>query len=220
MPAFEMAGRNGAEFVETDVRETADGVLVVSHDDSLLRMCGEDRLISEMTYEEIKQYPIINGRNASQYPDNLIPTLEQYIACCNKYSVTPVIEIKSIRTEEAMNLFMQLLTESQKEPVIICFHIETLGKLREMGFTGKLQWIRTVRMNASMIQQCKKYDLDISAEYKNISMNDINNAHQNGIRISVWLCRNEDMVDIFRKMGADYITYERWNTDEVKIRQD
>ena len=98
--------------------------------------------------------------------------------------------------------------------------IETLGKLREMGFTGKMQWIRTVRMNASMIQQCKKYDLDISAEYKNISMNDINNAHQNGIRISVWLCRNEDMVDIFRKMGADYITYERWNTDEVKIRQD
>ena len=220
VPAFEMAGRNGAEFVETDVRETADGVLVVSHDDSLLRMCGEDRLISEMTYEEIKQYPIINGRNASQYPDNLIPTLEQYIACCNKYSVTPVIEIKSIRTEEAMNLFMQLLTESQKEPVLICFRIETLGKLREMGFTGKMQWIRTVRMNASMIQQCKKYDLDISAEYKNISMNDINNAHQNGIRISVWLCRNEDMVDIFRKMGADYITYERWNTDEVKIRQD
>lgn len=218
VPAFEMAGRNGAEFVETDVRETADGVLVVSHDDSLLRMCGEDRLISEMTYEEIKQYPIINGRNASQYPDNLIPTLEQYIACCNKYSVTPVIEIKSIRTEEAMNLFMQLLTESQKEPVIICFRIETLGKLREMGFTGKLQWIRTVRMNASMIQQCKKYDLDISAEYKNISMNDINNAHQSGIRISVWLCRNEDMVDIFRKMGADYITYEKWNTDEVKMR--
>ena len=105
-------------YTSTDVRETADGVLVVSHDDSLLRMCGEDRLISEMTYEEIKQYPIINGRNASQYPDNLIPTLEQYIACCNKYSVTPVIEIKSIRTEEAMNLFMQLLTESQKEMCI------------------------------------------------------------------------------------------------------
>lgn len=203
---------------EEKFRKPLDGVLVVSHDDSLLRMCGEDRLISEMTYEEIKQYPIINGRNASQYPDNLIPTLEQYIACCNKYSVTPVIEIKSIRTEEAMNLFMQLLTESQKEPVLICFRIETLGKLREMGFTGKMQWIRTVRMNASMIQQCKKYDLDISAEYKNISMNDINNAHQNGIRISVWLCRNEDMVDIFRKMGADYITYEKWNTDEVKMR--
>ena len=74
-----------------------------------------------MTYEEIKQYPIINGRNASQYPDNLIPTLEQYIACCNKYSVTPVIEIKSNPYGRSHELFMQLLTESQKEPVLNLF---------------------------------------------------------------------------------------------------
>lgn len=213
MPAFEAAGRSGAEFVETDVRETGDGVLVVSHDDSLQRMCGEDRLISEMTYDEIRQYPIINGSNASQYPDNLIPSLEEYIACCNRYSMTPVLEIKSIRTEEGMASFMKLLSQSKKDPVVICFRIETLSKLRELGFGGRLQWIRTVRMTASMIQHCKKYNLDICSEYKNISMNDISNAHQNGLRISIWLCRDKDMTDIFRKMGADYIIYEKWLTD-------
>ena len=211
IPAFEAAGRSGAEYVETDVRETRDGVLVISHDDSLQRMCGKDKRISELTYEEIKQYPIINGTNASQYPDNVVPTLEEYLVCCNKYSMTPVIEIKSISTEKGMKLFMQLLSKSQKEPILICFHIGTLSKLREMGFTGKMQWIRTVRMTNSIIQQCKKYNLDISAEYKNVSMYDISNAHQKGLRISVWLCQNEDMVDIFRKMGADYITYEKWS---------
>lgn len=212
LPAFEAAGRSGAEYVETDVRETKDGVLVVSHDDSLQRMCGEDKLISELTYEEVKQYPIINGTNASQYPDNVIPTLEEYLACCNKYSMTPVIEIKSIPTDEGMNSFMQLLNGSQKKPVLICFRIDTLRKLRELGFDGKMQWIRTVRVTNTVIQQCKKYNLDISAEYWNVSMYDISNVHQNGIRISIWLCQNEDMVDIFRKMGADYITYEKWTT--------
>lgn len=212
MPAFEAAGRDGAECVETDVRETADGVLVLSHDDSLQRMCGEDKLISEMTYEEVKQYPIINGKNASQYLDNVVPTLEEYLACCNKYSITPILEIKSIRTEQGMNTFKQLLSKSEKEPIIICFHINTLKKLRESGFSGKMQWIRTVRMTNSILQQCKKYKMDLSVEYKNISMDDINNAHQSGVRISVWLCQNEDMVDIFKKMGADYITYEKWNT--------
>ena len=44
VPAFEMAGRNGAEFVETDVRETADGVLVVSHDDSCCGCAGRTGL--------------------------------------------------------------------------------------------------------------------------------------------------------------------------------
>ncbi len=213
MPAFEAAGRGGAEYVETDVRETKDGVLVLSHDDSLQRMCGEDKLISELTYEEVKQYPIINGTNASQYPDNVVPTLEEYLACCNKYSKTPVIEIKSISTEEGMSSFMQLLSKSQKKPILICFRIDTLRKLRELGFDGKMQWIRTARVTNTVIQQCKKYNLDISVEYWNVSMYDISNVHQNGIRISIWLCQNEDMVDIFRKMGADYITYEKWNTD-------
>lgn len=216
MPAFEAAGRSGAEYVETDVRETADGVLVVCHDDSLQRMCGEDKLISELTYEEVKQYPIINGINASQYPDNVIPTLEEYLVCCNKYSMTPVIEIKSISTDEGLNLFMQLLDKSQEKPVLICFRIDTLSKLRELGFDGKMQWIRTVRVTNNVIQQCKKYNLDISAEYWNVSMYDISNVHQNGIRISIWLCQNEDMVDIFRKMGADYITYEKWTTPGEK----
>lgn len=212
MPAFEAAGRSGAEYVETDVRETADGVLVLSHDDSLQRMCGEEKLISELTYEEIKQYPIINGTNASQYPENVIPTLEEYLACCNKYSVTPVVEIKSISTDEGMRSFLQILSKSQKEPILICFRIDTLSKLRNLGFDGKMQWIRSVRVTDAVIQQCKKYSLDISAEYRNVSMYDISNAHQNGIRISVWLCQSEDMVDIFRKMGADYITYEKWIT--------
>ena len=213
MPAFEAAGRGGAEYVETDIRETKDGVLVLSHDDSLQRMCGENKLISELTYEEVKQYPIINGTNASQYPDNVVPTLEEYLACCNKYSMTPVIEIKSISTEEGMSSFMQLLSKSQKKPILICFRIDTLRKLRELGFDGKMQWIRTARVTNTVIQQCKKYNLDISVEYWNVSMYDISNVHQNGIRISIWLCQNEDMVDIFRKMGADYITYEKWNTD-------
>ena len=216
MSAFEAAGRSGAEYVETDVRETVDGVLVVSHDDSLQRMCGEDKRISELTYEEVKQYPIINGTNASQYPDNVIPTLEEYLVCCNKYSVTPVIEIKSISTDEGMNSFLQLLNKSQKEPILICFRIDTLSKLRKLGFDGRMQWIRTVRLTNTAIRQCKKYNLDISEEYWNVSMYDISNVHQNGIRISIWLCQNEDMVDIFRKMGADYITYEKWSAAEEK----
>ena len=94
-----------------------------------------------------------------------------------------------------------------------CFRIDTLRELREFGFDGKMQWIRTARVTNTVIQQCKKYNLDISVKYWNVSMYDISNVHQNGIRISIWLCQNEDMVDIFRKMGADYITYEKWNTD-------
>ncbi|MDQ0757359.1 inositol monophosphatase family protein [Arthrobacter sp. B3I4] len=43
----------GADFVEIDVRVTADGTVIVLHDPTLERLWGVDRAVSEMTREEI-----------------------------------------------------------------------------------------------------------------------------------------------------------------------
>jgi glycerophosphoryl diester phosphodiesterase len=43
---------------EIDVRLTKDNKVIVFHDDSLLRLCGIDRFVNDLTYEEIKNYEI------------------------------------------------------------------------------------------------------------------------------------------------------------------
>ena len=44
--------------IELDVQITADGRLVVFHDDTLLRMCGVNRYVRDCTYEELSSYPL------------------------------------------------------------------------------------------------------------------------------------------------------------------
>jgi len=56
--AFEYAINLGVEVVECDVRETADGELVVIHDDNLKRVAGLDRRVSELSLSEIKEIEI------------------------------------------------------------------------------------------------------------------------------------------------------------------
>jgi glycerophosphoryl diester phosphodiesterase len=60
MPAFQRAMDLGYRYIETDVHSTKDGVLLAFHDDDLLRTCGQPGLISEMTYDEVKNFRI-NG---------------------------------------------------------------------------------------------------------------------------------------------------------------
>ena len=54
LAAFEEAVRHGYG-IELDVQLTADNKLVVFHDNNLKRMCGDPRLVRNLTYEELKE---------------------------------------------------------------------------------------------------------------------------------------------------------------------
>ena len=60
LAAFERAVEAGFG-MELDVQLTADKRLVVHHDGSLKRVCGVDRLIRDLTYEELCRIPLPDG---------------------------------------------------------------------------------------------------------------------------------------------------------------
>lgn len=51
--AFRAAAATGADMVETDLRLTADGILVCLHDADLKRLCGDPRAVSELDFATI-----------------------------------------------------------------------------------------------------------------------------------------------------------------------
>ena len=54
MTAFRMAAEAGTDMIETDVRMTRDGQLVLMHDEDTYRTCGRQGRISGMTLKEVR----------------------------------------------------------------------------------------------------------------------------------------------------------------------
>lgn len=208
LPAFEIAGQKGTQYIETDIHETKDGVFVTIHDENLMGMCGVDINVHDLTYEEIKQYPIINGTNASAYPDNIIPTLVQFLQCCNKYSMTPVIEIKTELNEESVMKLNHIIQMSDKNPVVISFCKEPLKILRQVNRSVDIQWITRERISGEMLQECEKYQFDISARYKVTNRDIIREAHSRNIKVALWLFTDSAIAECYKNWGADYLTCE------------
>ncbi|MCQ2609422.1 MAG: glycerophosphoryl diester phosphodiesterase membrane domain-containing protein, partial [Lachnospiraceae bacterium] len=55
MPAFELAVQEENEYIEFDVHQTKDNVIIISHDDNLLRVTGQNVCVHDLTYEEIQK---------------------------------------------------------------------------------------------------------------------------------------------------------------------
>lgn len=85
LAAFELAVEKGYG-IEMDVQITKDMVPVVFHDYDLLRSCGVDKKISELDYNELREYRLFESKER-------IPTLREALNCVNG-KVPIIVELK------------------------------------------------------------------------------------------------------------------------------
>ena len=101
LPAFEAAIAKGLG-IELDVQITKDGIPVVFHDATLKRMCGKEKTVSECTYEELSQFPLLQSQEH-------IPKLEAVMSMIAG-RVPVIVEIKMYdKNIEVNELAMQVL---------------------------------------------------------------------------------------------------------------
>ena len=84
VPAFEHAARIGYG-IELDVHLTADGELVVFHDDDTQRVCGVPGCVEDMTLAELKALHLCSTQET-------MPTLEEALAAANGSAL--IVELK------------------------------------------------------------------------------------------------------------------------------
>ncbi len=72
----------GVEFVETDPRPTADGVIVNIHDDTVDRTTDGTGEVAAMTFDEVRALHIEAGDRAGDYSCERIPTLLEVLQTC------------------------------------------------------------------------------------------------------------------------------------------
>lgn len=100
LEAIRLAKRAGFKAIETDVRLTADSVLVAMHDHSLRRTClnpdgsrvDKSFKVADFTMEQLKRDFVL--RSPKQEMRTQIPTLEEYLKVCKEEDLLVFIEPK------------------------------------------------------------------------------------------------------------------------------
>ncbi len=91
MSSFYMGFRMGANGIETDVRRTKDGVLVLFHDKDLVRTCGIEGSVNDYTYEELLRFRVYNPNTNTE---DIIVKFEDFLHYFAFRDLTFAIELK------------------------------------------------------------------------------------------------------------------------------
>lgn len=93
MEAFELAIRQGADGIELDVHTSADGQLIVIHDETVDRVTDGNGLVGEKTLKALKKLKV----STSAEPEGIyrIPTLQEVLDLMHTTDMMVNIELKN-----------------------------------------------------------------------------------------------------------------------------
>ena len=192
--AFRLAGELGADMVELDVRETADGQLAVIHNATVGAGLRGVRRISEMTLEQL------------QAIRPSVTTLGDALACIAETGMGVMIELKTAGAEqqaldcaEACGMRDRALFASFSTDVL-----RTSQSLRPDARTVYL--VREKAVLNSLIRMPEQMDYDVvAAKYTLLSAAKVRALHQEGRRVIAWTVNNVPDLRLIAAMGVDGI---------------
>ena len=200
MEAFHLGLQMGANGIETDVQRTKDGVLVLFHDDTILRMTGKSGKIQDYTYEQLLEIPVSNYGLSGK-----IPTLEEFLQAFSHLDIQFAIEFKEAFTEQQT---IDLLNRFQmrEKTVLTSFKLECLMRAKLYAPNYKVGYL-TDDVNPMVVKVLKTIGAEqICPKGKLIDPELVSLLHREGFSVRPWGVKSEGRMQQIYDAGVDGMT--------------
>jgi len=195
--AIERGMASGADMVEIDIHQTADGKVVVCHDESIDRTTNGKGLIRDLTFDEIRSFYIVD--KDGNVTDQKIPTLDEVLDLIDG-KVKLLAEIK--RTADIYQGIEQQLVDAIKKHnasswvVAQSFNDSVLEKLHEISPDLRLEklWIfKFAGVDDAVDGWINDYSYEkysyvssFNFYYRSVTDSLIDEIHRHGKEVKIW----------------------------------
>ncbi len=185
----------GADGIELDVRETADGQIVCIHDPDVKEVTGVEGIVSELTYREISALDAGKGQR--------IPLLSEVLDFA-KQRIDLNIELKVTGLESRL---LQMVDKRgmMRHVWFASFLHETLTTLRDLNKSA-----RTGVLVQEANEDLPSYAAGLGAYSINplfltLTPEIVDEARKHNLRVFPWTVNDEEVMLEFLKMNVDGI---------------
>jgi glycerophosphoryl diester phosphodiesterase len=210
--AFEYARSLGYQYMETDVRATADGVAVALHDPALDRVADRPGILSRMSWAEVRDAKLQDGRAVPLLEDLLTawPAVRWNIDVKTQEAVAPVIEVLK-RTGAIDRVLVAAFSERRSAQVR-----DALGPALATG-AGRITVAMLVaaKFVTRVPVRTRAVAAQVPVQQGGVPIVDatfVRVCHRSSIAVHVWTIDDPNVMDQLLDLGVDGIMTDRPST--------
>ena len=204
--AFERGIVDGADWLELDVQENADGTVVVEHDRDFMRAAGARLEVWQATDADLTDLDI-GSAFAPEFADQRVPTLREVLLLA-KGKAGVFIELKyyghDVSLEEKV---VEIVEETGMTDHIVIMSLNYDGVRKTAGL--RPDWTYGL-LNAVAIGDLTRLEVDFLAQTaKNTTVPMIRRTHRRGMKTYPWTIDDPVQMWVMMSRGADGIITDR-----------
>lgn len=202
--AIRKAFRMGAKVIEFDVRGTADGSLVLFHDDKLERLAGREGSIESITSEEVSSLEVGKWFGDGSFDGEKVIDLATAIRICLEGGAIPLIERKS---GEAATYAEVIRTLGAGEKVIVqSFDWKFLEAFREELPKTPIGALGSKSFSAEKLTQFESLKPEwVGWKFSNMTPPGLEMLNALGSRVALWTVNDPEVASKWLEAGVDGI---------------
>ena len=132
LTAYEVAAREGVDALEMDLRMTADGELVIMHDETIDRTTSGSGFVEQYTFAELAAYPTV-GMSGREAVPRLRDLLEKFGTSEHYYIETRLVNGEAKMEAPLIELLAEYGLMEQKRVSIQSFSAKSLRRVHELA---------------------------------------------------------------------------------------
>jgi glycerophosphoryl diester phosphodiesterase len=203
LAAFARAMETKAEWIELDVHLSADGEVVVMHDDTVDRCTNGSGAIAEMTLAEIKALDAGSWFGV-EFAGEKVPTLAEVVALVGD-RVRINVEIKSAADPMSSLKVVEVLKEGGvlEWSMVSSFGLEALVETRKHWPEGLLALITARAADLDVVIEHRLQWFNVG--YWEVDEAVMRRAHGAGVKVMIWTMDDPARWKEFAGMGVDMV---------------
>lgn len=206
MSSFDKAMSLNVDGLETDIRKTRDGILVLFHDNILDKKSNLTGAIQDYSYKELRKADF-GSWFSHEFSGEHIVRLDEFLSCYGS-KVHLSLEIKAAGIEDLLLEEVNKVNLHKEDYMITSFDLPSLINVKKLDQKVKVGYL-TGDCSRDSVHICLDNRLEaICPKAGSLYIDDVEYAHEHGLFVRAWGVGNTDLMKRAYHVGVDGMTID------------